>query len=128
MRKFELVEPQSYSVLNYEEADKLLAQWHEIAEQAQAIYDALPEAQQGAYFETVLHPVLAGGNHVEIQVNGAKNEIHSGQARTSANRVFQRVLDGMKTDHNLTNRYHALFNGKWKHIMDQTHLGYQGYW
>ncbi|KAH7120852.1 hypothetical protein B0J11DRAFT_50637 [Dendryphion nanum] len=128
MRKFELVEPQSYSILNYEEAEKLIAQWEDVGKKAQAIYDALPAAQQGAFFETVLHPVLAGGNHVDIQVSGAKNERFSGQARTSANQVFQRVLDGMKKDHNLTQRYHSLFNGKWNHLMDQTHLGYQGYW
>ncbi|KAF2010653.1 glycoside hydrolase family 115 protein [Aaosphaeria arxii CBS 175.79] len=128
MRKFELVEPQDYSVLNYQEADKLIAQWIEIGKKAQAIFDVLPESQQPSFYQTVLHPVLAGGNHVDIQVSSAKNIIYSGQSRNSANKLFQRVLDGMKTDHNLTRQYHTLLNGKWNHMMDQTHINYQGYW
>jgi hypothetical protein len=128
MRKFELVEPRHYSVLNYEEADKLLAQWEDIASKAQAVYDSLPAAQQASFFEMILHPVLAGGNFIDIQVAGARNIIYSGQGRNSANRWFQRVIDGMKKDHNLTVQYHSLLGGKWNHMMDQTHLGYQGYW
>ncbi|KAF2748555.1 glycoside hydrolase family 115 protein [Sporormia fimetaria CBS 119925] len=128
MRKFELIEPKSYSVLNYEEADKLLAQWEEIGAKAQSVYDSLPAAQQPAFFQMVLHPVLAGGNHVDIQVAGARNMIYSGQARNSANKWFQRVIDGMKKDHNFTVQYHSLLDGKWMHMMDQTHLGYHGYW
>jgi hypothetical protein len=128
MRKFELVEPVTYSVLNYEEADKLIAQWKSIGAKAQALYDALPASQQPSFFETILHPVLAGGNFINIQVASARNQIYSGQGRNSANVWFQRVLDGMKTDAKLTKEYNGLLNGKWNHMMDQTHLGYQGYW
>ncbi|PVH98490.1 glycoside hydrolase family 115 protein [Periconia macrospinosa] len=128
MRKYEWVEPSSYSILNYEEADKLLAQWDDIAKRAQTIYDDLPEAQKGSFYELVLHPVLAGGNHVAVQVGGARNQIYSGQGRNSANRWMDYVIAGMKKDNGFTRRYHELFNGKWNHMMDQTHLGYQGYW
>ncbi|KAF2875916.1 hypothetical protein BDV95DRAFT_626300 [Massariosphaeria phaeospora] len=128
MRKFELVEADSYSVLNYEEADKLIAQWEEVGKRAQAVYDSLPEVQQPSFFEMVLHPVLAGGNAIDVQVSGAKNQIYSGQARNSANVWFQRVIDGMKKDNALTKQYHALLNGKWVHMMDQTHIGYNGHW
>jgi hypothetical protein len=48
--------------------------------------------------------------------------------RNSANVWMQRVIDDMTTDHNLTKAYHSLLNGKWDHMMDQTHIGYQGYW
>ncbi|KAF2644559.1 hypothetical protein P280DRAFT_174608 [Massarina eburnea CBS 473.64] len=128
MRKFEWIEPNSYSILNYEEADKLLAQWEDLADIAQDAYDDLPEAQQGAFYEMILHPVLAGGNFVAIQVGGARNQIYSGQGRNSANAWMEDVIGGMETDHELTQKYHTLFNGKWNHMMDQTHLGYQGYW
>jgi len=128
MRKFELVEPVTYSILNYEEADKILAQWETLGKKTQGIYDDLPEAQQTSFFEIILHPVLGGWNFIDIQVASARNQIYSGQARNSANVWFQRVLDGMKKDAALTKRYHSLLNGKWNHMMDQTHLGYQGYW
>ncbi|KAF2730931.1 hypothetical protein EJ04DRAFT_28389 [Polyplosphaeria fusca] len=128
MRKFEEVEPRSFSVLNYEEADKILAQWEDLAKKAQSLYDGLPASQQASFFEMILHPVLAGGNVVDIQVSGAKNHIYAGQGRNSANTYLQRVIDGMKKDHELTKTYHQLLNGKWNHMMDQTHIGYNGHW
>ncbi|KAF2110994.1 hypothetical protein BDV96DRAFT_650597 [Lophiotrema nucula] len=128
MRKFENIEPNSFSVLNYEEADKILAQWVDLGKKAQSVYDSLSSSQQPSFFEMVLHPVLAGGNFVDIQVAGERNQIYSGQGRNSANVWLQRVIDGMKKDHDLTKQYHQLLSGKWNHMMDQTHLGYQGYW
>lgn len=128
MRKFEWVEPSSYSILNYEEADHILARWRAIAKTAQDINDALPAEAQPAFYQLVLHRVLAGGNFVDIQVAGARNMIYAQMGRNSANRWMQHVIDGMKIDHNLTRKYHTLLNGKWNHMMDQTHLGYQGYW
>ncbi|USP76328.1 glycoside hydrolase family 115 protein [Curvularia clavata] len=128
MRKFEWVEPSSFSVLNYEEADHILARWTAIAEKANAINDALPAEQRPAFYQIVLNRVLAGGNHVAIQIAGARNIIYAQQGRNSANVWMQRVIDGMMKDHNLTKMYHTMLNGKWNHMMDQTHLGYQGYW
>ncbi|KAH9862854.1 hypothetical protein J1614_010947 [Plenodomus biglobosus] len=128
MRKFEWVEPSSYSILNYEEADHILARWQAIAKKAMEINDDLPAEWQPAFYQLVLHRVLAGGNFVDIQVSGARNIIYAQMGRNSANRWMQRVIDGMNVDHNLTKKYHTLLNGKWNHMMDQTHLGYQGYW
>jgi hypothetical protein len=128
MRKFEWVEPSSYSIHNYEEADRILARWEALTEKANAVNAALPAAQQPAFYETVLHRVLAGANFVDIQVSGARNIVYAQMGRNSANRWMQRVIDGMNKDHNLTKVYHTLLNGKWNHMMDQTHLGYQGYW
>jgi hypothetical protein len=128
MRKYEWLEPGSYSVISYEEADKLQSQWKELADQAQEVYDDLADNEKGAFYELILHPVLAGGNFLNVQVAGARNQIYSGQGRTSANDWMQETIDLMGTDHELTQKYHELFNGKWNHMMDQTHLGYQGYW
>ncbi|CAA9961200.1 Glycoside hydrolase family 115 protein [Pyrenophora teres f. maculata] len=128
MRKFEWVEPSSFSIHNYEEADHILARWEALAEKANAVSSALPAEQQAAFYEIVLHRVLAGGNMVDIQVSGARNMVYAQMGRNSANQWMQRVIDGMNKDANLTRRYHTQLNGKWNHMMDQTHLGYQGYW
>jgi hypothetical protein len=127
-RKFELVEPQTYSVINYHEADAVLQQWAELVAQAQAIYDKLPAEAQPAFFETVLHPALAGQIVNQINVGAARNMLYAGQKRNAANREIQEVLALSAADANLTRRWDALLDGKWKHFMDQTHLGYDGYW
>ncbi|GME46671.1 hypothetical protein GTA08_BOTSDO11837 [Neofusicoccum parvum] len=126
-RKYELVDPGTYSLINYEEADTIVAEWEALGKQAQSIYDSLPAAAQPAFFQTVLHPVLAGGTVYDIHISSAKNRLYAGQGRTSANAWAQRVLEKFKYDHELTVRYNGLLDGKWKHMMDQTHLGYV-YW
>jgi len=126
-RKFELMDPSVYSVINYDEADRVVKDWDNLAEQAQDIYDGLSSAAKPAFFEMVLHPVLGGRSLYHIHVNSAKNRIYAGQGRNSANTHAQNMLTRLKDDHDLTVQYNRLLNGKWNHMMDQTHLGYV-YW
>ena len=126
-RKFELVAPSTYSVINYNEAETILGQWKNLTNDAQAIHDKLESSAQAAFFEMVLHPALAGYTVHEIYVLAAMNNIYAQQRRTSANTLAQNVMTAFNTDANITNRYHSLLGGKWNHMMDQTHLGYD-YW
>ncbi|KAK4187492.1 hypothetical protein QBC35DRAFT_233302 [Podospora australis] len=127
-RKFELIEPWVYSMINYNEADAILEQWAELHAEAQVIYDDIPAEQQPTFFQTILHPILAGEIVNKIQIGGARNALYSGQKRNSANRVISEVLSLSSDDANLTRRWDALLDGKWEHFMDQTHLGFDGYW
>ncbi|KAI1840674.1 hypothetical protein JX266_013136 [Neoarthrinium moseri] len=127
-RKFELLEPQVYSVINYNEADAILEQWADLAADAQAVYDKLDPSYQAAFFEMVLHPVLGGKIVHQIQISAARNIVYANQHRSSANAVANDVLSYMNDDGNLTARWDDLLDGKWENIMDQTHFGYDGYW
>src|SRR3569833_1408984 len=147
-RKFELVEPQVYSVINYNEADAILGQWAKLAGQAEAVYDKLDSADQPAFFQMVLHPILAGQIVHKIYIGAAKNQLYAGQKRNSANDMISSVLQSSNDDANLTIRWDQMLDGKWKHMMDrksraafsnlverttpniciETHLGYDGYW
>lgn len=126
-RKYELLNPTIYSVNNYNEADAILTQWASLAAEAQSIYDALDTASRVPFYEMVLQPVLGGQVVTQIYIGAAKNIHFAQQKRNSANTVAQKVLDVFKQDHALTARYHNLLDGKWNHILDQTHLGYD-YW
>ncbi|KAL2117636.1 hypothetical protein VTJ04DRAFT_7296 [Mycothermus thermophilus] len=127
-RKYELLEPHVYSVINYNEADAVLAQWADLVARAQAVYNRLPAETKPAFFETVLHPALAGEIVHKIQIGAARNAFYAGQRRNAANTVINEVLAHSAADANLTRTWDALLDGKWKHFMDQTHLGYDGYW
>jgi hypothetical protein len=126
-RKFELVDASTYSVINYDEADTVLAEWNSLSEDAQAIYDEIAEEAKPAFFELVLHPILAGCNHYGIYISSAKNQLYAAQGRNSANVMADHVLSKWKYDHSLKTRYHELLGGKWKHMMDQTHF-YHHHW
>ncbi|OSS48454.1 hypothetical protein B5807_07973 [Epicoccum nigrum] len=123
-RKFELVEPETYSVINYNEADIILQEWTDLAQLALAVNASLPSSYHAAFFELVLHPVLAGQAVHEVNVNSAKNLVYGIQGRNSANAYARNVLDSFEKDHNLTVQYHSLVSSKWDHMMDQAHIGY----
>ncbi|KAF4617044.1 hypothetical protein G7Y89_g15106 [Cudoniella acicularis] len=127
-RKYELIDATTYSVLNYNEADAVLAQWDDLAGDAQEVHDQLDDAYKPAYYEMVLHPVLAGQVVNQIYVGAAKNKLYALQRRNKANEVADDVLEYFKKDHALTKRYHDLLGGKWDHMLDQTHLGYDLSW
>ncbi|GAB1317752.1 Gylcosyl hydrolase 115 C-terminal domain-containing protein [Madurella fahalii] len=127
-RKYELIEPHVYSVINYNEADAVLQQWAELSAQAQAIYNQLPAENQPTFFQTVLQPALAGEIVHKIYIGGARNMLYAGQKRNAANRVIQEVLAYSAADANLTRTWDAMLDGKWEHFMDQTHIGFDSYW
>jgi hypothetical protein len=118
-RKYELIDYTIYSVINYNEADAILAQWATLASDAQAIYDKLDTAAQPAFYEMVLQPVLGGQVVNQIYIAAAKNLHNSVQKRNSANAIAQNVLNLFNEDHALTKRYHDLLDGKWNHILDR---------
>jgi hypothetical protein len=118
-RKYELIEPHVYSVINYNEAEAVLEQWAELVAKAQSIYDKLPADTQPSFFQTVLHPAMAGEIVHKINIGGARNMLYAGQRRNAANTVIQGVLADSSADANLTRRWDALLDGKWEHFMDR---------
>lgn len=118
-RKFELVEPQTYSVINYNEADAVLEQWAVLREDAQALHDRLPKEARDAFFQLVLHPILGGEIVHKIYVGAAKNALYAGQKRNAANEVIKAVLRSSDDDANLTVRWDKMLDGKWAHMMDR---------
>ena len=122
-RKYELIDPSTFSLINYEEADNILSEWKMMQNAAQSILDSLPVATQPAFFEMVYHPVTAGYTFNQIMIGTARNNLYASQGRTSANAVAQHVRDLFAYDHQLSAEYNELLNGKWVHVMDQTHIG-----
>jgi hypothetical protein len=118
-RKYELMDTSFYSVINYNEADAILAQWQQLAEDAQSIYDDLDDEYRAAFYEMILQPVLGGQTIYQIYINAAKNQQYVEQKRTSANDKAMEVLQAFKEDAKLTQRYHELLDGKWNHILDR---------
>ena len=127
-RKPELLEPDTYSVVNYGEADRVLAEWQTLAHDAESINQKLPAAARDAFFELVRYPVLACANLNELYVTAAKNRLYAAQGRAGANELATRARELFRRDAALAAEYnHELAGGKWDHMMDQTHIGYTGW-
>jgi len=124
-RKYEdlSMTPFAFNTVNYDEAELNFAEWTALADRAQAINDKLPVAYQPTFFEAVLHPVLAGKNVFEIYTKAALSSKYIAQHRVSANQLARDVQAAFAADKALKSRWDSLLNGRWKHFMDQTHLG-----
>lgn len=124
-RKPELLEPDTFSLVDYEEADKIAADWKSITDEAKRIYDALPENERDAFFELVLYPATASAQVAELYIAAGRNQLYAGQGRASTNDWAAQARALFQADADLSNDYnHALAHGKWNHMMDQTHIGY----
>jgi hypothetical protein len=127
-RKPELLEPATYSVVDYQEADRVVAEYKAIVAAAETISAGLPENARDAFFQLVTHPAKANALVTELYVTAAKNRLYAAQGRASANDMAVQTRALFQADRDLTDYYnHTLANGKWNHMMDQTHIGYT-YW
>jgi glycosyl hydrolase family 115 (putative glucuronidase)/glycosyl hydrolase family 115 len=124
-RKPELLEPDTFSLVDYQEADRVAAEWKSITDEAERIYHALPENERDAFFELVLYPTKASAQVAELYITVGKNRLYAGQGRASANDLATQARALFQADADLSSYYnHTLANGKWDHMMDQTHIGY----
>ncbi|KAI9149023.1 Intracellular serine protease [Paramyrothecium foliicola] len=125
-RKYELLSelPFAFSTIHYDEALRHLAEWQDLLDKTQKIYDSLDETTKIAYFQLVLHPVLAGKVVVDLYTKTALNKLYYDQGRVSANTVAQEAHKLFAQDASITDRYHSLNGGKWNHFVNQAHIGY----
>ena len=127
-RKPELLSPDTYSLLNYREADKVVSDYNRLAAQAESIGRQLPAKDRSAYFELVLYPVQACANLNDLYVTAARNKLYATQGRAATNDLALRVRTLFDKDSLLSLEYNrGTADGKWNHMMDQTHIGYT-YW
>ena len=127
-RKPELLDPKTYSITNYNEADEVVADYKALVDKVNLINNQLKPEYKDAFYQLVLFPVLASANINELYVATAKNRLYASQGRASANFYAKQVKDLFEKDSLLTNYYHTkLSGGKWNHMMAQTHIGYT-YW
>lgn len=127
-RKPELLDSKTYSIMNYNEAEKVVEDYKKLVQKANSINKKIQPEYKDAFYQLVLFPVLASSNLIEMYVAAAKNQLYASQGRASANLYAEKVKELFERDSLLTNYYHTkLANGKWNHIMSQTHIGYDNW-
>lgn len=127
-RKPELLSSQTYSLTHYREAERVVKAYTTLAKKAKEIAQQLPAVYQDAYFQLVLHPVTASANLYQMYYATAKNQQAAAQGRATTNDWADSVRMYYTKDSLITAYYHTqLANGKWNHMMAQTHIGYT-YW
>jgi len=127
-RKPELISPETYSLVNYNEAERVVNEYDELAGNARVLYEKLPEEQKDAFYQLVLFPAEACANLNRLYYVTAKNRMYANQERTLTNVMADSVEMLFHKDQEMADYYHTeMADGKWNHMMSQNHIGYT-YW
>ena len=126
-RKPELLDANTYSVEHYNEAERVLQQWQKLYDDAIKSGAMLPPSYESAYFQLVLHPILAMHNLHQMYYAVAMNRKLSASKLRAANAFAEKARNHYLQDSLISVKYHSINNGKWNHMMSQTHIGYT-YW
>ncbi|KAJ3044534.1 hypothetical protein HDV00_001961 [Rhizophlyctis rosea] len=126
-KKHELLNTPTFSMISYHEDERILEEWNTLVAKSTKIYRQLDSDAKPAYFQLVQHPIDASRVVNELYIKAFRSVLWAGQGRNTANALAGEVEDLFQEDHDLTQKYHTLLDGKWNHMMSQTHLGYV-YW
>ena len=117
--------PNTYSLTQHGEADRVVAEFNALAASADAIYRRLPAHKRDAFYQLVLHPTLAAAQVNEMYLGGRE------ERALRLTRAREHERDGgaraalFKADQDLMAHFNKVFaGGKWDHFMDQPHIGY----
>jgi hypothetical protein len=124
-RKPELLSPDTYSLVNYDESEKVVIGFKTITDRAKEIFDKLPPEKRDAFYQLVLFPAKASAIVNELYLAAGKNDLYARQGRASTNDMADQIHLLFQEDTSLMGYFNRTFaNGKWNHFMDQSHLGY----
>ncbi|HVU33890.1 MAG TPA: glycosyl hydrolase 115 family protein [Opitutaceae bacterium] len=124
-RKPELLAPDTYSLVSYREAQRVVFDFDAIAARAERLYAEMPPAKRDAFYELVLFPAKASALVNRLYLAAGRNELYARQGRASANAQAAEVHRLFDADVALMAYFnHDFAGGRWDHFMDQTHLGY----
>lgn len=114
--------------LNYGEWQRVRNDYNRLCTDAYTLRLQLPAQHLDAYDQLVLYPVAASANLYDMYYAQAMNKQLADKGDTRANAYAAEVDKCFERDSILTDYYHhSIAGGKWRHMMDQTHIGYT-YW
>ena len=125
--KPELLNEETYSLNNYNEFERVVNEYKALGTQASELAKKIEPASAEAYYQLVLHPILAIANLHELYYHVALNKQAVANNDSRANHYANKAKELYKKDSLITVDFHKRSNGKWNHMMSQTHIGYT-YW
>jgi Glycosyl hydrolase family 115/Gylcosyl hydrolase family 115 C-terminal domain len=127
-RKPELLSPDTYSLINYGEAERIETEYGQLVTKAEKIYSQISDPYKNAFYQLVLYPIKACANLNKLYIAAGRNRLYAAQHRASTNDQADSVKKYFDEDAALARYYNTVMaDGKWDHMMDQTHIGYT-YW
>ncbi|MCH7396604.1 glycosyl hydrolase 115 family protein [Belliella sp. DSM 107340] len=124
-RKPELLDQRTYSVHYYEEMESVSKEWKDLEALTDFVKSKLEDKYHAAFYQLVEHPITASANLHRLYESTALNHLYFEQGRILTNKMADEVKSYFENDSLISDFYNnKLLDGKWSHMMDQTHIGY----
>lgn len=124
-RKPELLGPETFSLVNFNEAQRVEMEWKMLCDRAEQVNKRLPVQYQDAFYQLVLYPIKAMKTVTDLYISVGKNRLYFKQGRAATNVQRKLALNLFDQDQQLSDTYNkTLAGGKWNHMMDQVRIGY----
>lgn len=125
-KKPEYLSPETFSLVNYREAETVLQEWRSLVASAEKISAELSSEARDAFFQLVSYPIKASAIAHELHIAVGRNRLYATQGRSATNAQGQKARDLFRAGNELARAYNEdLGNGKWRHLMDQPWVGFQ---
>lgn len=125
-RKPEVTFANTYSLINYNEAQRVLARAIDLQNRAESCYRLIPSELKDAFYQLVYYPAVASANVVRMQIYAGLNNLYFSRGSVLANTYAALVKGCIETDTEMQNYYNdGLSQGKWKGMMSSPHIGYR---
>jgi len=124
-RKPEMLALDTYSLIHYREAETVVSDYNKLAAEAERINKAMPSEYKDAYYQLVLHPVIACSNLNDLRVTCGKNHLYAKQGRAATNDMAEKARGLFAKDQEISHYYNKVMTGgKWNHMMDARHISF----
>ncbi|MBN2069485.1 MAG: glycosyl hydrolase 115 family protein [Opitutales bacterium] len=124
-RKPEMLNAKTYALKEGREWNRVENDYKALQREAESVSAQLPSPDfADAYYQLISYPVMAGSNLNEMYAAVARNRFFAKRGMLEANAQADRVKTAFAKDADLSEAYHSMKQGKWHHMMAQTHIGY----
>ncbi|MPZ85863.1 MAG: glycosyl hydrolase [Actinophytocola sp.] len=118
-------EASPFSLTDYQEMDRVTAEWQRLAAEAERIRTRLPSADQDAYYQLVFYPVKATANLYALRRAEFTNLRYAAQGRAATNGLADEAEARFAEDQAMSDHYNdTLAGGKWRGFQTQPKIGY----
>src|SRR5688572_8526768 len=110
-RKPELLDANTYSLVNYNEYERVVEEYNALAAKAQAVYDRLPASKKDAFYQLVLFPAKASALVNRLYLSAARNALYAQQRRASTNDMAKLTRELFQADVDLMTHFNKVLAG-----------------
>ncbi len=127
-RKPETTYTDTYSISNFNEAQRVLKEALQIQEMADKYLEIIPEEYKDSYYQLVYYPAVASANVKNMHIYASLNEFYYKEKSLLANSYARLVEESINTDRQMEYYYNTTMSeGKWSGMMSSEHIAYKSW-